>query len=174
MKLPKMAVFSGNQNPPEQLRETVRRLGQLLTEHGFTIRTGCMDGMEKMVMETLPSVELHIPWKGFNQIQQAHSTFNTDEVKEFTKRYLPDWGTIKEVIQAFYCKDTRLVLGKNLKEPAQVSIIWSEDGIESPAVRTSRSGHAGMIATLSRAMSIPVFNLNNPDAETRLRQFLQG
>lgn len=174
LKFPKSACFGGNFNAPEQLIPVIRECADLLKQHGFTIRVSAMDGFEKMTYDTIQGAEVYLPWKDFNKIQNAFSTFNPDECKEFAKRTMPDWSAVKETHQSFFAKNVRLVLGKNAKQPCQISIIWSDDGVEGPQTRTQRSGHAGHIAAISHAMNIPVINLNNPNAVQRLRKFLEG
>lgn len=174
MPLPKSAVFDGNFNAPEQLIPVIREMADLLKQHGFAIRSSGMNGFPKMVSDNVQGIEFHIPWKEFGQIQNPKSYFNSDECKEFAKRYLPDWAGLKDSHQAFFCKNARLVLGKDLKQPAQISIIWSDDGVEGPTTRTQTSMHAGHIACISKAMHIPVINISNPDAVQRLRRFLEN
>lgn len=174
MKLPKMAVMTGNFKAPDQLVPIIREMGDLLQQHGFTVRASNMDGFDKFVINQVRNCEMHIPWKGFGEMQEAASSFNTDEVKEFSKRFLPEWENIKDSQRAFYCKNTRLVLGKRLDQPCQIAIIWSEDGVEGPSNRSQYSGHAGHTAAICHAMRIPVINISNPDAVQRLRRFLEG
>lgn len=172
LKMPKTAIIDGNMRAPEQLIPAIRELADILKRHGFAIRTGGMDGVGKMVMENVPGAELHVPWKGFNDITVAESSYNSDECKEFAKRYLPDWGNLKDSHQSFFSKNVRLVLGKSIKQPCQIAIIWSEDGVENPGNRTPQSLHAGHIAAMCHDMRIPVININNPDAVQRLRKFV--
>lgn len=174
LQLPKTAVISGNARAPEQLKPLIAEIAGMLQSNGYTIRTSCMDGFDKMVQETVPNAEIHAPWKGFNQVQNEASNFNSDECKEFAKRFLPEWSSIKDSQQAMYSKNVRLVLGKYLKQPCQIVIIWSEDGCEGPANRTMQSGQAGHTSAIAKAMGIPVINLSNPNAVARLRQILES
>lgn len=172
LKLPKSAVLAGNNNAPDALVPLIREIADILKRHGFEIRASTMDGFDKMVMDNVQGLELHTPWKGFNQIENVASSFNSDECKEYAKRYLPEWGSMKEGLQPMYAKNARLVLGKTVKQPCQVVIVWSEDGVEGPQNRAQRSGHAGHIAAIAHAMNIPVINLSNPDPIQRLRRIL--
>lgn len=174
LKMPKSVLIDGNARAPEQLVPLIREIADMFRRAGFELRTGGMDGLGKLVSDNVPDVELHLPWKDFNQIPNAASSFNSDECKEYAKRYLPDWGNLKDSHQAFYCKNVRLVLGKSLKQPCQIAIIWSEDGVEGENTRTQQSMHAGHIAAMCRDMRIPVINLHNPDAVSRVRKFLEG
>lgn len=174
LKLPKTAVITGNSKVPDNFRPLIQEAVSILRSHGYTVRASGMDGFDKMVLECAQDAEIHLPWKDFGGVSNAASTYNSDECKEYAKRYLPEWGGIKESHQAFYSKNVRLLLGKYLKQPCQIAIIWSEDGCEGPSTRGPQSGQAGHVAALARAMHIPVINLNNPNAIARLRQFLES
>ncbi len=174
LKLPKTAAITGNSKVPDNFRPLIQEAVSLLRSHGYTVRASGMDGFDKMVLECAQDAEIHLPWKDFGGVPNAASTYNSDECKEYAKRYLPEWGGIKESHQAFYSKNVRLLLGKYLKQPCQIAIIWSEDGCEGPSTRGPQSGQAGHVAALARAMHIPVINLNNPNAISRLRHFLES
>lgn len=172
--LPKAVAVSGNKGMPEQFMPILMRMCGLLKQHGFVIRTGWSEGTEQMLAKAMHDCELYTPWKLKEGPQNVFSSWASDESKEFAKRFCPEWGTLKDHMQAVYSKNARLVLGKKVNSPCQLTIIWSEDGVEGNSTRTPRSGHAGHIASMSRAMSIPVININNPDAEQRLIKFLEG
>lgn len=167
-------VLAGNYGAPESLIPVIREIADICRNAGLTIRASSMDGFDKLVMDNVPDAEFHIPWKDFGGVTNAKSTFNSDVCKEFAKRTLPEWGGLKESHQAFFCKNVRLVLGKNLDAHCQVAIIWSEDGVEGPANRGQRSSHAGHIAALCHACGIPVINISNPNAVQRLRNLIEG
>lgn len=167
-------VLAGNYGAPDSLIPVIREIADICRNAGLTIRASSMDGFDKLVMNNVPDAEFHIPWKDFGGVTNAKSTFNSEICKEFAKRTLPEWGGLKESHQAFFCKNVRLVLGKNLDSHCQVAIIWSEDGVEGPANRGQRSSHAGHIAALCHACGIPVINLNNPNAVQRLRNLIEG
>lgn len=172
MPLPLSAVLDGNSRAPEQLVPVIREIADLLKRHGFAIRTGGMDGFSKLVMDNVPGCELHIPWRNFGEIPNPTSSFSGDECNEFAKRYMPGWDELKNAHKGMFSKNVRLVFGKSLKQPCQIAIIWSEDGVEGPANRGQYSQHAGHVAAICHAMKIPVININNPDAVQRLRRFL--
>lgn len=172
LKLPKSVAMVGNTGAPETLIPLIRDIAGLLQQNGYTIRVSALDGFDKMAMEVIQGHELYLPWKGFNEIQGGFGNYNSDESKEMAKRYLQDWDGMKDFQKAFFSKNARLVLGKTVKEPCQLVIVWSDDGVEGPANRTARSSHAGHAAAIAKAMNIPVINLSNPDAMNRVKRFL--
>ena len=142
-----------------------------LEKRGFVIRTGGMKGMENAVEEMARNLEVHLPWKGFDG-KESKFTYTSDEAKEFAKRHQPAWDNMKPVVQTFCAKNVRLVLGKDLKSPTQLLIIWSEDGAETARERTAKTGLTGVALSIAADLHIPVFNLQRPDAEQRLMQYL--
>lgn len=175
MKLPRAAVLMGNYNANEAIMPLIQEVMGVLRRNGYITRVSCSKGFEEMAYNAAGrDGEVYLPFKGFEGKTEGFSTFSDAVSKEFAKRFLPEWNTIKESHQTFYSKNARLVLGKGCKSPAQVVIIWSDDGVEGPANRTQKSGHAGHVAAIAHAMKIPVFNLNNPGAVQRLTQFIEG
>lgn len=175
MKLPRAAVLMGNYNANESILPLIQEVMNILRRNGFTARVSASKGFEEMAYNAAGrDGEVYLPFKGFEGKQEGFSTYSDAVSKEFAKRFLPEWNTIKESHQTFYSKNARLVLGKGCKAPAQVAIIWSDDGVEGPSSRTQKSGHAGHVAAIAHAMKIPVFNLNNPGAIQRLTQFIEG
>lgn len=174
LRLPKAAVITGNYNAQENVRPLVQEAINMLRHFGYILRVSSGKGIDDMALQAAGAeAEIYLPFR-FDNVPKAHSTFNGDECKEFSRRHVPNWGSVPEKQHSFYHKTTRMVLGKNCKEPAQLTIIWSDDGVESAATSTPKSGHAGYAAILSRAINIPVFNLNNPNALQRLKQYLEG
>lgn len=175
VELPKRSIIlAGNYGAPDTLSSIIREIADIIQSNGFVVRGSSMDGFDKMVMDNVRNVEYHIPWKEFGGCSNPKSSFSSDVCKEFAKRYLPEWSTLKESHQGMFCKNPRLVLGKNLDAHAYAAIIWSDDGVESPANRGQRSAHAGHIAAICHACGIPVINISNPNAVQRLRDLIQG
>lgn len=167
----KSAVITGNENPPPAVHQALQRICPELEKRGFVIRTGGMKGMENAVEEMARNLEVHLPWKGFDG-KESKFTYTSDEAKEFAKRHQPAWDNMKPVVQTFCAKNVRLVLGKDLKSPTQLLIIWSEDGAETARERTAKTGLTGVALSIAADLHIPVFNLQRPDAEQRLIQYL--
>lgn len=167
----KTVVITGNEQPPPAVMAVLQRLVPELENRGFIIRSGGMRGIEDAVEGLARNIEVHLPWKGFDQ-KESKFTFTTDEAKEFAKRHHPTWSSLKPVMQSFFAKNVRLVLGKDLRSPTQIVIIWSDDGVECVRERTARTGMAGHTLSIAAELKIPVFNLHRPDAEQRIMQYL--
>lgn len=173
VKLYKSVVITGNDNPPPVVQQVLQRLIPELENRNYVIRSGGMKGVENIVEELARNIEVHLPWKGFDG-KDSKFTFTTDEAKEFAKRYHPAYDQAKPVIQTFCAKNVRLMLGKDLKSPTQMLIIWSEDGVEHARERTAKTGLTGVAVSIATEIHIPVFNLQRPDAEQRIMAYLSG
>ncbi len=167
----KSVVITGNESPPPAVLQALQRLVPEMEKRGYVIRSGGMKGMENAVEELARNLEIHLPWKGFDG-KESKFTYTSDEAKEFAKRYHPAWDQAKPVVQTFCAKNVRLMLGKDLKSPTQILIIWSEDGAEHVRERTAKTGLTGIAVALASELRIPTFNLQRPDAEQRLMQYL--
>lgn len=172
VRLYKAYAGTGNRETPPDVLTRMKSLAKLLDQFGYTLRVGGMDGPEEAFEAGVEKAELHLPWRDFNN-RQSKSYFNSDEIKTIAKMFHPTFDGLKPAIQAFLCKNVRMVLGKDLKSPARFIVCWSEDGAETSSERTNKTGSIGHVISLAAAMKIPVFNLGKPDAESRLKAFLE-
>ena len=171
--LPRYVVISGNDTPTEDASEKAMRLVGAFERAGFIVRTGGLKGIDDVVTTATQKAELHLPFKNFNQKESA-SQFSNEMCIEFARRFAPDLDSMPNVPKAILAKNPRLVLGKNLLTPAQLVIVWSDDGAEHPSECGPRSGNAGHIVKIANHTGIRVINLKRPDAEARAMQFLEN
>lgn len=190
LRLPVSVVVTGNDRIPDGDAMTVDRFVKMIDAKGITIRGGTNSDTDQLVTKTVRYVEQHAPWanKGDNgsrffenkndgsrvEIKGAGSSFNTDECFEFAARYfVGDFEAANKFQRANHAKTPRLLFGKNLKNPTQLVLIWSEDGVDTPSAVSSRTGWAGHVIKMASAAGIPVINIKNPNAESRLTTFLE-
>lgn len=174
LKLYKPYVITGNAAAPKEIMEQMKRIATELEEFGYTIRTGGMEGPDDYLENCVKDNELYIPWKKFNKKPEEITKlyFNSPESLAIAKMFHPTFDGLHFSVQAFLAKNARMVLGDKLKSPAMFIICWSEDAIESGLLRTARTGNMGHVLAIAQAMKIPVFNLAKPDAEQRLKKYL--
>jgi hypothetical protein len=164
---------SGNENFPPEIGQLAERVIKMLEDRKIVIRTSNTRGLNKHVSTVAKAPELHIPFKLFDNCENPASYYTTTYCQSLAKNYLPDIEHLPKVIQAIYAANPRLLFGKNLDRSAQLTILWSEDGCEQPSDVTIRSGIAGHLVKLSASAAIPVINLQRPNAEQRVQQFLE-
>lgn len=170
-KLYKTYVGTGNKEAPPEVLSLIKRLTRELEEFGFVLRTGGLEGPEEAFEVSAKNMELHLPWRGFNN-KESKFTFTPKQALGIAKMFHPTFESLKPAIQTIIAKNVRLVMGKDLKSPTMFVICWSEDGVEKSSDKTSKTGNVGFVVSIACAMHIPVFNLANPDAEKRLKQYL--
>lgn len=170
-ELYKTYVGTGNRDVPATIAEQMKRLAHELETFGYTLRTGGLDGSEQAFELGTTKLELHLPWRGFNE-KESKFTFTPKAAIAIAKKFHTAFDTLKPAIQTMLAKNARLILGKDLKSPAMFMICWSEDGAETLLEKTSRTGNVGHAIAIAAYMKIPVFNLGKQDAEIRLKNYL--
>lgn len=174
-RLYKTYVGTGNREAPQDILARFKALATELEVFGYIQRTGGLDGPDLAFESGVTdpkNLELHLPWRGFND-RESKFTFNTKQAFGIAQMFHPSFDGLKPAIQAFLAKNSRLVLGKDLKGPTMFVVCWSEDGAESSKEKTAKTGNVGHVIAIASAMRIPVFNFGKHDAEQRLRTFLE-
>lgn len=171
---PVSVVVMGNENPPEQIANLATTIVRNIEQRGVIVRVSPIRGLSKQLQMAAKNPEIHIPFKNFDNIENPASYFTTEYCAALSKRVFPDIEKLPMVIKSIYNTNPRLVFGKNLDRPVQLAIIWSEDGCETPSEITLRSGFAGHVLKLCASAGIPVINMQKPDSENRVIQFLES
>lgn len=164
-------VFVSNPDTPDNIKTTLEAIGKRMDEAGYTVRLGGNNGIEETLEKGMSRVELHLPWKGFNE-RTSKSTFNSTRAKEISKLYSPVYDKLPDSVKAFLARNVRLLLGKDLKSPSLCLLVWTSDGCETAKDRSIKTGNAGHVISMASAMRIPIFNLSKPDALERLKNYL--
>lgn len=170
-KIYKPYVGTGNMNPPQEIVSQIKRLTNELETFGFTVRTGGTAGVEEVFEASAKDIELHLPFNNYNGKQSKFSFINK-RAYAVAKLFHPTYDTLPDKVTIFLAKNARLVMGKDLTSPALFMLCWSDDGCESTAAKTAKTGNVGHAISIACALHIPVFNLGKPDAEERLKQHL--
>ena len=167
-------VLSGNDNVPDNVMLMIERLVKAMEDKNISIRCGALRGVDQVVVRSAKKPELHIPFRGFDQIENPASYYTTTYCQAVAKKFMPDLESLPKGIVSFYAKNPRLIGGKNLDKLAQLVIVWSEDGCQIPSETGARSGMAGHLVKLACSVGIPVINLQRADAEQRVMHFLSN
>lgn len=173
LTLYKPYAVTGNQDFTPEIKTKLENLVKKLEGLGYTARTGGMDGIEKVVIDATKKIELHLPWRGFNDMESKF-TYNSDRAFAVAKQFHPTFDTMSKGVQAFLAKNARLIMGDKMNSPALFLLCWTEDGVESVRNKTARTGFTGHPIAIASAIGIPVFNLGKPDTEQRLNFYLES
>jgi hypothetical protein len=164
-------VITGNDEAPQEVLDRMVAIVKDLEKAGYTLRNGGMKGPEDITEKAATNKEVHLPWKGFDN-KDSKFTFTSNHAKDLAKQFHPAFDGVKPVVQTFLAKNVRMIMGKDLKSPALFLITWSMDGAETMAEKSIKTGTTGHSVAIACALRIPVFNLQKPDAEKRLRAYL--
>lgn len=164
-------VGTGNKEAPSEVLSKFKLIASELSAQDYTVRTSSMGGPDEIFENVVGKKEIHLPWKDFNN-KESKLTYNSPLALHIAKLFQPNFDTLKPFIQAFLAKNARLILGKDLKSRAMFVMTWSEDGAETIIEKTSKTGNIGHLIAIANAMKVPVFNFGKPDAEKRLRTYL--
>ena len=173
MTLYKPYAATGNKDCPPEILRKFEELAKMLETQGYTARIGGLEGIEETVEKTQVKQELILPFKEFNQ-KQSKFTWASERAFAIAKMFHPTFDSIKKGAQYFLAKNARLILGDKMNSPALFLICWTEDGAESAREKTSRTGFSGHPIAIASAIGIPIFNLGKPDAEQRLKLYLES
>jgi hypothetical protein len=168
-------AYGGLCNPdaPDSVMSQMKTLAERLEAKGYTLRTNGAKGGEASMEAGSSDVEAHIPWRNFNE-HPSKLNRTTDEAKAVIRQFAPGFDGLKPAVQTIIASKAHVILGKDLKNPIQFLICWTQDGAETMAQRNAKTGYIGVGIALAASLKIPVFNLKNPDALERLKQFLEN
>lgn len=176
-KDPELAEFykpfaiSLNPDAPDDLNVVMEKVSNLLNNNGYTVRLGGNKGLEEIPEQKFTRKELHLPWRGFNE-KESKSTFNAKEAYVLAKQCSPVYDKLPDVVKAFLARNVRLILGRQLNSPLLFLITWSKDGCEAAKNRSIKTGNVGHVIAMADLMHVPVFNLANENAISRLESYV--
>lgn len=166
-------AVSGNKGAPVEILNKVKELVALFNKVGITVRTGCADEIELAADEAATEKrERILPWRDFAE-KESKLVWNSERANIIAKRYHPTYDNMKKGVQHILGKNARLVLGDKMNSPARFLLIWTEDGSEHARQKTAKTGLAGHIIAIASAAGVPIYNLGNPTAEQRLREYIE-
>lgn len=172
IELYKPYTMVSNREVPLEIMAKMTAIAKQMDALGFTCRVDGAEGASAAVEPVECRKELMLAWKGFNEKDSAF-TYTMPEALEIAKKFHPTFDTAKPAVQTFLARNVRLVMGQTLKSPIMAMVVYTDDGAESGKDRTSKTGFAGHLIALASALGVPVFNLHSPDAERRLKVWLE-
>lgn len=163
---------AGNKEAPPEVLAKIKELVTFLSDNGFTVRTGCDGAVELAADEAaVQKRERILPWRDFAE-KESKLTWNSERAFFVAKMFHPTFDTMKKGIQHILAKNARLILGDKMNSPSRLLLVWTEDGIEHAKNKTGKTGLVGHTIAIASAAGVPIYNLGNPTAEQRLREYV--
>lgn len=144
-------------------------LAKRLKALGFTVRMAKISKVTAAVSDHSKAVELYVPFKK----DEPYHCYTTRQASELAKSYYPGHDALADKMIPVVGMFANLVLGRDLKSPSTMLILWTPDGIEEPKSRTARTGFLGTAIAIAHFYRIPVFNLKRDDAQGRIAELLK-
>jgi hypothetical protein len=132
-------------------------IGVALQENGWTLRSGHAQGADT-AFEKGAGVK--------KEIFIAKDAANDHDAMALAERFHPAWHRCSRFAKALHARNGYILLGRDLQTPVKFVVCWTPDGKASGG-----TGQALRIAA-DPAYKIPVFNLYDPLALDKLRDFI--
>lgn len=155
--------------------ETLRQMAQIAHELSghWKLRSGHADGADLAFESKANPKEIHLPWADYNNAPIGHPDYWTVnmrspqriELLDITARHHPAWERLTDGGKLLMCRNTTIILGKNLDDYAKMVICWTPGGrLEGGTAHGIRLAHA---------YDIPVFNIALPEDQQKLCRFVE-
>lgn len=167
----------GSRDTPRDVLSRINKLAQRLALLGFTLRSGGAKGadlaFENGSIKNNGNEEIYLPYQYFNH-NPSDLYEITPQALSLAEKYHPNWSSVTEKNRNYHARNSYQVLGFNLDSPSLFIACWTEDGCEQQSQRTIKTGGTGQAISIANDYGIPVFNLRNPDALSRMADFLKS
>lgn len=158
----------GSRGTPERVLQYMTKIAFRLNELGWTLNSGGAPGADLAFALGAKRPNIFLPWPGFNGQNGIVAT--SSEAMELAAQYHPAWNKLSTGARKLMARNCHQILGADLHTPVDFVLCWTPDGAEtSTSIKTGGTGQAIRIAI---DQGIPVFNLRNSDALTRLKLIL--
>lgn len=162
---------TGNRDTPPDILTIMQSIAKDLSEKGYTQRNDGSDVPGDTLEIDAMRVEYYLPWKKFNKKKSRLTELHPNSF-EIAKKYHPAFDKMTDTIKALIARNSHLILGENLKDPALFLFVWTPDGAETAKACSIKTGIANQAIKIADNMGIPVFNLKNTGAYDKLTKFI--
>lgn len=161
----------GSRETPKDILFLMSKIAFRLEQLGFTLRSGGAKGADTAFQKGTRTAEIYLPKQYFNG---NVSDFHTPDPEAFkiTKRFHPAYNSLSDFAKLLMARNAHQILGPALHTPCLFVVCWTQDGCEHSRDRTFKTGGTGQAISIASGMNIPIFNLKNPNALERLKEFL--
>ncbi len=164
----------GYRKTPEPTLTHMLEIAYKLAKKGYTLSSGGAGGPDSKFEEGCDAAEgnkeIWLPWKLFNG-KDSTLVANKNHY-DIASSLHPQWKNLTKGVKSLMARNVGEILGEDGSSPVDFVVCYTEDGVEHYSQVTNKSGGTGFAVTLASMRGIPVFNLRNDNALSRLRLFL--
>ena len=163
----------GSRTPPENILQEMTKLGSILEEKGFTLRSGNASGSDQAFAKGVKTnAQIWLPWGNFQiEFRRAHPDHNYRNIEDTD---LAAWTSIDEfhpspnslsiVGKYFMARNYRQIVGKK-QSNSKFVICWTHDGTDV--------GGTGQAMRIAKSLSIPIINMYEFDTAEKVIDHLE-
>jgi hypothetical protein len=165
----------GSRETPSEVLEIMKKLGQLLAEKGWVLRSGGADGADKAFEEGCDlgkgEKEIFLPWKGFND-NKSTLYFKSKEIPDAIKQqafalaedFHPVWFDLSYGAKCLHARNGLQILGRDLNTPVSAVLFWS---------KYVTKGGTSQALRIAAEKGISIFNVGTRPERMRLSKHLE-
>lgn len=146
----------GSRKTPPAVLSLMFKWAAYLGQSGFTLRSGRAFGADSAFENGCDSVQ------GVKQIYLAEHAKYRQDWRLHASQFHPAWKNCTAGMQLLHARNSPIVLGGNLNEPADFGLCWTN--------YSKPSGGTGQGLRIAEAAGIPIFNLYEPEQATAALQ----
>ena len=150
----------GSRKTPPNILNFMTEYAKYLSAKNIILRSGGAIGADKAFE------------KGAGENKEIY--YAKDATKESTKiakQFHPCWDKLSQYAKKLHSRNVFQILGKNLCNPVDFLVCWTEDGCNSNLTRSISTGGTGTAISMADYYDIPIFNLKDPLCRINLLEF---
>lgn len=122
---------------------------------------GCDERFEKAALECGIKTLIFLPWAKFRQHESPYwiTARHVQNAEAISVEAHPAWRKLEPKFKLLMIRNAYQVLGKNLKSPVKFVLCYTDDGCQTDARRTRKTGGTGQAITIADFNNVPVINL---------------
>lgn len=164
----------GSRKTPMEILSLMARIGKVLSQEGFTLRSGAAQGADSAfesghekglhIKGEKPGLrkEIYLPWYGYNNHKHGIVGFANKEAEEkafsISEKYHPAWDRCTTQVRTLHARNVAQVLGYDLESPSKFIVCLTPNA--------SGSGGTGQALRIARGYDIPVYDLGRDTTNT--------
>lgn len=165
---------------PQDIKDKLINFISMLISKGFTVRFNAEDKdlVNRVTSLSTTNIEAHVPFNDFKGNRddpegiKSKFCWNSKTTDHIAQVNFPAWEKLPRIVQIIMSRNVRMLIGSNNNSPAKFLITWSPDGATCTKEVSNETGNVGTYIKVADKLSVPVFNLNNPQSRELISKYI--
>jgi len=169
-------VFKGENGIPTETGDKLAGITKVMAKEGILLRyNGDNDPVYNKILDTdLSKVEMYLPWKKFNTNFTPKMAKPVEAAYHHAAYYHKAFKKLPNPVRTMLARDVHVLLGESCVNPIRFLVCYSSDGAETlKQINFKTTGNISFSISICDMLNIPVFNLGNKDAVSRLVEYVK-